>query len=176
MSLKDATWDLHEKAEQNKFAQLLLSGDINEYQYASYLSNLWLIYAVLEKVADSHNVLEGIEDIKRADAIRADIEELNVENDTLVVANTTFMYINHISALDKDVLAHIYTRHFGDLYGGQILKSRVPGSGSMYEFIDRKGLIEKTRAKLNDDLGPETRVAFQFAISLFEDLSNEFNL
>jgi heme oxygenase (biliverdin-producing, ferredoxin) len=176
MSLKDITWDLHEKAEKNKFAQLLLSGNINKHQYASYLSNLWLIYSVLEKVADSQNVLEGIEGIKKADAIRADIEELGVENDTLVVATTTFMYINHLSELSDNVLAHIYTRHFGDLYGGQILKSRVPGSGSMYEFEDRKGLIEKTRAKLTDDLGPEARVAFEFAISLFEDLTDEFNL
>jgi hypothetical protein len=62
------------------------------------------------------------------------------------------------------------------LYGGQIVKKMVPGSGMMYEFPDRAGLIEKTRSMLTEDLGPEARMGFEFAIALFEDLVNELNL
>ena len=46
----------------------------------------------------------------------------------------------------------------------------------MYEFVERKALIDKTRMMLSDDLGPEARIAFQHAIYLFEELTSEFNI
>lgn len=179
MTLKEQTQDLHEIAEKNTFAQMLLGGKLNEQQYGTYLANLWLIYSVLEKIAEENGALKGIEDIKRSDAIRADLLELNVKDQVIVPA--TYMYITHLDnefANNKrpGILAHIYVRHFGDLYGGQIVKKMVPGSGMMYEFPDRAGLIEKTRSMLTEDLGPEARMGFEFAIALFEDLVNELNL
>jgi len=57
-----------------------------------------------------------------------------------------------------------------------MLKAKVLGSGKMYEFADRKKLIDKTRMMLTDDLGPEARIAFQHAIYLFEGLTDEFNI
>ena len=175
MSLKEATHDLHKVAEITEFAQLLLSGNITKEVYACYLTNLLSIYTAIEKSAMDSGVLEGIEDIVRADKIKADLEELDVDAQPHFFS--TYQYVEHINKLGApDILAHVYTRHFGDLYGGQIVKSKVPGSGAMYEFIDRTKLIEKTRAKLTDDLAPEARVAFTFAIYLFEDLTSEFNL
>jgi heme oxygenase len=177
MSLKEQTQDLHEKAENNKFAQLLLSGNISKNHYAKYLSNMWFIYSVLEKIAETAGVLKGIEDIKRADAIKQDILELNVGIDNQAFAPSTYMYVQYLEQMDpKKSLAHIYVRHFGDLYGGQILKTKVPGSGMMYEFTNRKELINSTRALLTDDLGSEARVGFEYAIALFEDLVHELDL
>ena len=177
MTLKEQTQDLHEKAEKNPFAQLLLSGNINKKQYAKYLSNMWSIYSVLENIAESAGVLKGIEDIKRTDAIKEDLLELNLNIDNQTLAPSTYMYIQYLSKMDpKKSLAHVYVRHFGDLYGGQILKTKVPGSGKMYEFVNRKELIGSTRALLTDDLGNEARVGFEYAIALFEDLVHELNL
>ena len=183
MSLKDITWDLHKEAEQNKFAQLLLSGTINDYQYAMYLTNMLMIYIVLENTASEHGLLDDINDIKRSDAIKADLENLELdesERKSLKPMASTVFYISHISDLVKinpnRLMAHIYVRHFGDLYGGQILKKKVPGTGTMYEFNNRQELIAKTREKLTDDLGPEARKGFQFAIDVFKDLVNELNL
>ena len=180
MTLKDATYDLHKQAEKNPFAQLLLSGNITETEYAKYLVNLMPIYHVIENVAGSNGHLVGVEDIQRNGLIHNDIKELEQLGADLFeyeVLPSTVEYVDYLYTLsDSNILAHLYTRHFGDLYGGQILKSRVPGSGSMYEFNDRKGLIEKTRTLLSDDLGPEARIAFSHAISLFNDLSNELNL
>jgi heme oxygenase len=177
MTLKEQTQDLHEIAENNKFAQLLLSGNINKKQYAKYLSNMWFIYSILEKIAETAGVLKGIEDIKRADAIKQDILELNVGIDNQAFAPSTYMYVQYLGEMDpKKSLAHVYVRHFGDLYGGQILKTKVPGSGKMYEFANRKELINSTRALLTDDLGSEARVGFEYAIALFEDLVHELDL
>jgi len=180
MSLKEATQDLHEKAEKNPFARLLLSGDIDEVTYACYLFNLLVIYKEIEDIAERNGVLDGIEDIKRADLIAEDIKELNVDPSKIVMFPSTLQYLTRLSHFEvtnpSDILAHVYTRHFGDLYGGQIVKDFVPGSGKMYDFENRKELIDKTRAKLHEGLAAEARVAFQHAIYLFEDLTNEYNI
>jgi hypothetical protein len=62
------------------------------------------------------------------------------------------------------------------MYGGQMIKKVVPGSGAMYEFENKKELIEKVRAMLTMDLADEANVAMQFAIDLFEELANELHL
>jgi heme oxygenase (biliverdin-producing, ferredoxin) len=178
VSLKEQTQDLHEEAEKSKFAQLLLSGNINEHQYGTYLANLLPIYQAIEGVANQLGLLVGIEDICRVDKIKADIDELKVKATPCVTAYTYMTYVNDFKTRnDKHLLlAHLYTRHFGDLYGGQIVKKKVPGSGSMYEFENRNELIGKTRSILSDDLGKESRIAFEYAITLFEDLEYELNL
>ena len=40
-------------------------------------------------------------------------------------------------------MAHIYVRHFGDLFGGQMMKKVVVGSGKMYDFKNRSELIKE---------------------------------
>lgn len=178
MSLKDFTKDLHEEAEKNPFAQRLLSGNISIDEYACYLTNLEPIYAAIENISQNRNVLVGIESIKRLALLQADLVELKELGAThCVLLQSTIQYVDYLNQIqDNQILAHLYTRHFGDLYGGQILKTKVPGSGKMYEFDDRKALIEKTRMMLSDALGEESRVAFKYAISLFNDLSSEFSI
>lgn len=178
MSLKEQTKDLHETAEKNPFAQLLLSGNISNEEYVCYLTNLILIYSTIETIAQNNGFLEDISTIKRTHRIRDDQEELLPKAAAYAkILPSTYRYIEYLlTVTERNILAHLYTRHFGDLYGGQILKSKVPGSGTMYEFDNRKELIDKTRMMLTEDLGPESRTAFLYAIQLFEDLSLEFNL
>jgi heme oxygenase len=64
----------------------------------------------------------------------------------------------------------------GDLFGGQIIAKRVPGSGRFYQFKDPEKLKEQIRAELTDDLGDEARVAFEWAIKIMKDLNNELSL
>jgi heme oxygenase len=177
MSLKDQTKDLHEKAEKNPFAQRLLSGNISNNEYLCYLTNLILIYSTIESIAQNNGFLKDIESIKRTQHIRNDQEELLKTAACTKILPSTIKYTEYLLTVKgHNILAHLYTRHFGDLYGGQIIKSKVPGSGTMYQFDNRKELIDKTRMMLTDDLGPESRTAFIYAIQLFEDLSHEFNL
>jgi heme oxygenase len=88
-----------------------------------------------------------------------------------VVADYT-EYVLHMR--DKDeFLAHIYVRHFGDMYGGQMIKKRNPGSGKMYEFNDVEQLKTTVRKMLHDDMADEANICFQFAMQLFEELESE---
>jgi heme oxygenase len=62
----------------------------------------------------------------------------------------------------------------GDLAGGQMIAKRVPGAGTMYKFENGEDLKNKIRSKLNDTMGDEANIAFDFAISLMKDM-NELN-
>jgi heme oxygenase len=64
----------------------------------------------------------------------------------------------------------------GDLYGGQLIKKLVPGTTTMYEFFNRKELIEVLRSKLDVSMAEEANKCFVFALELFTELANEHNI
>jgi len=177
-TLREAIKEKHDIAEKTAFANHLFSGTIKEDTYASFLYNLYLIYNELENHCKKHNLLEGIEDICRSVSIKNDLDELPFG--TRYLSPITKKYINYILDISyynsKMLLAHVYVRHFGDMFGGQIIKKAVPGSGTMYDFKNKSDLIAKTRAKLDMSLAEEANVAMQYAIDLFEDMANEFNI
>ena len=59
------------------------------------------------------------------------------------------------------------------MYGGQIIKKRQPGSGTMYNFENVEELKTTVRAMLNDDMADEANTCFEFAMQLFEELDGE---
>ena len=71
------------------------------------------------------------------------------------------------------VKAHLYCRHMGDLYGGQMIAKKVSGKGRFYEFKDAENLKTAIRAELTDDLGDEARVAFEWAIKIMKALNRD---
>jgi len=80
-------------------------------------------------------------------------------------------YEKHVHNLDNDgLLAHVYVRHFGDMYGGQMIRKRNPGSGKMYDFDNVEDLKTKVRSMLKDSMADEANKCFEFAIQLFTEL------
>ena len=70
----------------------------------------------------------------------------------------------------KQLFAHVYVRHMGDLYGGKVIAKRVPGSGKAYEFDDRPGLIKAMDSKLSTDLVDEAILGFELSGQIFDEL------
>jgi heme oxygenase len=173
--LKELTWENHQKAERTEHARKLLKG-MSPEEYHRYIYNQYVQYAVLESRAKELRVLIGIEDICRAEAIKQDMIELENEYDIKrtsdLLCPVVAEYADHIMRLeyDEDILAHIYVRHFGDMYGGQMIKKRNPGSGKMYEFNEVETLKTIVRAKLRDSMADEANTCFEFAMKLFEEL------
>jgi heme oxygenase len=88
-------------------------------------------------------------------------------------------YHNYILSISKDpdkIMAHLYTWHMGDMFGGQMIKKIVPGSHRNLEFEDAATLKANIRAKLNDSMGEEANVAFEWAIKLMDTYTNELDL
>jgi heme oxygenase (biliverdin-producing, ferredoxin) len=180
MSLKDLTAEKHKNAERTEFAKLLLSGKISEQDYAHYLLQMLEVYSVLEDHAAGAGLFADLNGLARAPGIWADYAELNAANPAqprvLQATQDYITYLNQVAETrPNDLLAHLYVRHMGDLYGGQMIAKRVPGSGKFYEFTDKDGLIAKVRAKLDDSLGDEANVAFDHAIKIMKEL-NESSL
>ena len=179
-TLRDAIHDLHHVAENTRFTKLLLSGSITPQAYSIFLQNLPHCHKHIMNHLIQNGCLKDSLNIQRAELIRQDIKQLSVFQEPVSLLKTTYAYLDHIGRITKHspnlLLAHLYIRHFGDMYGGQMIKKVVPGSGTMYEFDNKKELIEKVRAMLTLDLAEEANVAMQFAIDLFEELADELHL
>lgn len=177
MSLKDLTKEKHTDAERTEFANLLLSGNITTEQYALYLLQMLEVYSVLEFHCARLNLFEDLAGLPRVLNIYNDLKELGIPTAQLKLLDSSKNYINYLNELAEDeqrnhlLMAHLYVRHMGDLFGGQMIKQKVPGSGSFYEFNNRSDLIAKVRSKLDDNLGDEANVAFDHAINIMKELN-----
>jgi heme oxygenase (biliverdin-producing, ferredoxin) len=177
MSLKEITKDLHADAERTEFAKKLLSGTISKEEYTNYLYQMMLIYGRIENSCRSQGFFKNLPDIERAWAIYQDFIELASNNHRYTWLPSTLEYYDYILNLILDpnrkhlIKAHLYCRHMGDLFGGQIIAKRVPGSGKFYQFKDADMLKAALRAELTDDLGDEARIAFEWAIKIMKELN-----
>ena len=175
--LKALTWENHQKAERTQHARKLLKG-MSPDEYHRYIFNQYIQYSALETRAFQLGLLEGIEDIIRGDKIKQDMSELeeqhDIERNPDLICEVVPEYVSHVLQLDKQgVMAHLYVRHFGDMYGGQMIRKRNPGSGAMYDFEEVEELKSKVRSMLNDEMADEANRCFEFAMQLFEELDNE---
>ena len=176
-TLKELTHNNHELAEAHPFTKLLLSGNIPENVYADFLYNQQAIYYSLEAVAKRKSLLDGLDGIERTVKIGDDFDNLPKCKTTLYPS--TLKYINYITnrnLSEQQILAHLYVRHMGDLYGGQMIKKVVPGTATMYEFSNRSELISALRQKLDVNMAAEANECFASAIELFTELANEHNI
>lgn len=176
MSLKELTADAHRLAETQPFVKLIFSGNITKEEYARYLLNQELAYAMLEAYANDLHLLDDLPDICRAAKIQQDLRELELDVPDLPnmqIGSATHKYVSHLGSIKDDpkkLMAHMYVRHMGDLFGGQMIAKKVPGSGNFYKFDNPDELKAAIRTKLDDSLADEALICFGFATQLFEEL------
>ena len=177
MSLKEITKDLHHEAETTTFAKMLLSGKIGKEDYRNYLYNLLAVYDAIEWYCKRQGFLDSVPDLPRLRAIHADFLELD-DGDYYYLTPATLEYQAYLHKLGNDperkaqIKAHLYCRHMGDLFGGQIIKKQVAhiSQGKFYDFENADAMKMSIRQMLTDDLGDEARVAFEYAIKMMKDL------
>ena len=191
-SLASLTQVAHRNAERQEFAREMMSGNMSEAKYRTYLWNMYLLYDILEDVAMSMGCFGPqdpqmpeddlpLDGLTQADDILADFKELGGDEDnppTTVAA--TEEYRSHIvknCQHDTDkLMAHIYVRHMGDLSGGQMIKGKVPGSGKMYQFADMNHSVDEMknliRKRTKDSMADEANKAFEFSTKIFEELND----
>ena len=177
MSLKELTKENHKNAERSWFAGRMFSGRITNEEYAIYLKQQFESYSALEKRFSNLSVDSKIkfpdERIKRAQNIFDDLIEMDSTGDSLPILPSTSSYKIYIESCPENLLyAHVYVRYLGDLKGGQMIASRVPGSGKYYQFEDPDVLESSIRSELREDqeFVDECKKCFTFAQNSFEDL------
>jgi len=177
MSLKELTYEHHRNAERQGFVKVLMGGKIDPKLYATFLYNQYVNYNILETIAMAEGVLDDLPDIRRAPKILDDYTELwnDLENPPKLLPSSK-LYADHIMSIRDNaqaLMAHVYTRHMGDLSGGQMIRKKIPGKGTMYDFTQPDELKTAIRERLNDDMAPEARICFQFATDLFKEMQDE---
>jgi heme oxygenase len=174
MSLKELTHEAHSNAERQEFVKHLFSGSMNPLIYAAYLKNQHPQYEILEVCAMKHGLLNDLPDVRRATAILQDYLELQPEGfPEPRILPSVEKYIRHILNIQDDpkkLMAHVYVRHMGDLAGGQMIATKVPGEGRYYKFENPDELKAAIREKIDDSLADEAKVCFEFATDFFKEM------
>jgi heme oxygenase (biliverdin-producing, ferredoxin) len=174
--LREHTNAKHRAVEENPFVQLMLTGKISKEQHILFLKQFYVVYREIEYFAETLGLLHDLPGIKRKDGIAADLAELGHNIPSLEeILPSTQRYREHIMKLyysgkGNQILAHVYVRHMGDLYGGKILAKKIPGQGKCYQFEDRPALIKALDAKLTMSILDEALLAFDMSESIFNDM------
>jgi heme oxygenase len=164
MTLKEATAELHSKAEKMMFNQRMFRGELSQHEYLNYLIQQSYIFQEIENRNLPHPNLQ------RLSSINEDINELG--GYTFKISKPTTDYVVYLGDLNQNQLnAHIYLNYLAIMFGGQMMKSKVPGSGKMYEFHgDMMELIGSVRAIQNDEMADEVNKGFQYIINILDEL------
>ena len=163
MGLKEATAELHSKAEKMMFNQRMFRGELSTEEYLNYLIQQSYIFQEIEGRNLPHP------NLNRLDAIHNDISELG--GYTFKISKPTTDYVVYLGDLNQTQLnAHIYLNYLALAYGGQMIKSKVPGSGRMYDFDNMQECVGSIRAIQNDEMADEVNKGFQYIINILDEL------
>lgn len=172
MSLKELTADKHAEAENTLFMKTVFEGKMSMDVWADYTFQKGHWYNVIEKKAESFGLLENLPGIKRSRLISQDFKEImHFNREGYELSQTALDYCKYISELDsaEKVLAHLYTWHMGDMFGGQMIKKIVNAPSRHLEFENAGELITTVRSMLTDELADEANTAFTWAIKLLRE-------
>jgi heme oxygenase len=168
MNLREATAELHSKAEKMEFNQKMFRGELSKKEYLHYLIQQSVVFQCIEE----HNLPQIDPALKRLKNVFEDIQELQKDvTDTLPELESTKKYGIYLESLKGDeVLAHVYLNYLALVFGGQIMKSKVPGSGKMYQFENVQEVIKNVRGFQTDDMTEEVNKGFKFIIDILDEL------
>ena len=186
LDIKELTMQHHKDAERQAFVKILMSGEIDEKLYATYLYNQAQCYSVLEKYGLHNSLFRDTPNLLRTEHILYDFNSFGIE--TPEITQSTKDYIAHIESIQDEAMklyAHIYVRHMGDLSGGQMIMKKTPGPNRYYKFKhkevgDYKRIVKETiNTYLNvyeHSVLPEAKFCFQSATNLFKEMKELHDL
>jgi len=172
MSLKDLTVEKHTLAESTPFMKLVFAKTLPQDLWIDWTYQKWLFYGAIEGAAGANQLLGDLPDLRRTFYLFMDYNEMNTDRKKHEFRPVVVDYYKYLISIAKEpnkIIAHLYTWHMGDMFGGQMIKKIVPGAHRNLEFEDPRTLMTNIRAKLDDSMGDEANVAFDWAIRMMRD-------
>lgn len=172
MSLKELTAQKHTEAESTKFMQAVFARNLPIDLWIDWTYQRSHFYGFIEGAAGINGLLDDLPGINRSFLLYQDFREMNRDNTQYKFRKPVVDYREYLMSIANDpnkIMAHVYTWHMGDMFGGQAIKKIVPGSHKSLEFKDAKMLIERIRTKLDDSMADEANLAFDWAIAIMKD-------
>ena len=174
LPLKDAIAEKHSLAEKMTFNQRMFNGEISKEEYVLYLSQQLAIFDSIERFPLPHTSLNRLDSIVNdLRELYIDIkglsEEFTLEIVPLISTNQYRKYLNTLT--QEELLPHVYLNYLALMFGGQMMKSKVPGSGKMYEFDgDMREIAGSIRAIQKDEWADEANKALDYNINILDEL------
>lgn len=173
MSLKEITAEKHALAETTPFMKAVFAKTLPQDLWIDWTYQKWLFYGAIEGAAGANQLLNDLPDLRRTFYLFMDYNEMNTDGKKHHFRPVVVDYYNYLISIANDpdkIMAHLYTWHMGDMFGGQMIKKIVPGAHRNLEFADTRTLMTNIRTKLDDSMGDEANVAFDWAIRMMQDL------
>jgi heme oxygenase len=171
LPLKEAIAEKHSQAEKMTFNQRMFKGELSKEEYVAYLCQQLGIFDAIEKYPLPHPSLN------RLDKVLNDIGELvGASEDSQLQIDllySTQQYRDYLSFLTQEqLLPHVYLNYMAIMFGGQMMKKNIPGSGTMYDFEDMKEVIASIREIQKDEWADEANKALDYNINILDELQN----
>jgi heme oxygenase len=165
MKLKELTSEKHKLAENSTFNNRMMRGNITVSEYVDYLAQQKEIFKKLEENKLPHP------EMYRLYNISCDISELSDGLPDHIILDSTKKYVSYLDSLTTDErLPHVYLNYMALLFGGQMFKKILPGSGQLYSFENPQEIIQSIREIQQDDWADEVNRGFDFIIGIFDEL------
>jgi len=175
MSLKELTAEKHQLAESTQFMKAVFAKTLPFELWVDFTFQKHLWYKEIEHAARTAGLLNGLPGITRAHLIMDDYQNMQKPlgsfNTYKEITKDYAMYIRSLGD-PKRIMAHLYTWHMGDLFGGQMIKKIVDAPHTHLDFENARELMTSMRTMLSDDMGEEANVAFDWAIRIMESYDN----
>jgi heme oxygenase len=172
MSLKELTAEKHQEAENTPFMKAVFAKTLPKDIWADWTLQKSLFYGAIEGAAGANQLLGDLPDLRRAFYLNMDYAEMVGSGPRHTYRPIVIEYYNYLLSISKEpnkIMAHLYTWHMGDMFGGQMIKKIVDAPHRNLEFEDARTLMTNIRAKLDDSMGDEANVAFDWAIRMMRD-------
>eukprot|EP00316_Scyphosphaera_apsteinii_P005993 CAMPEP_0119330192 /NCGR_PEP_ID=MMETSP1333-20130426/77702_1 /TAXON_ID=418940 /ORGANISM="Scyphosphaera apsteinii, Strain RCC1455" /LENGTH=278 /DNA_ID=CAMNT_0007339521 /DNA_START=52 /DNA_END=885 /DNA_ORIENTATION=+ len=200
LALDDGTRKSHSVAENTAFVTGFFRGIATKSSFAQLVCALYYVYAAMEAAfeASTDPSVQALDypELRRIDALEQDMEYYfgSTWRHNIVPSAATRKYVERVQHVAREepylLVAHMYTRYLGDLFGGQMMGGMArrslqleAGKGTaFYQFDDIPGtkvFIEKWYAELNKleltdaqkvKIVDEGNVVFALNIEVFEEL------
>lgn len=143
------TAQVHHQLEGTSFGRKWSKGTISETEYVMYLADLYCIYYEMERQLESWGHVSCLSSLQikglyRTEALKKDMNYFNVPFNAAGAASQDYQKRLWICGNQKPhlLIAHIWVRYMGDLFGGQMAKKNIeerwPGGTAFYEYDQLK--------------------------------------
>ena len=127
MSLKELTAHKHQEAETTQFMKAVFAKTLPRDHWVDFTYQKTLFYSTIETAATQHGLMSDLEPLRRSALLAQDYEKM--AGGAREFNPAVLKYHNYIQTLTDPtrIMAHLYTWHMGDLFGGQMIKKLVDG-------------------------------------------------